>query len=143
MSIALITNIQDESARKFAEEFSTTCGEVKANDHVIFYTDTYDKDIKCDTSIIDSHGLWTFRGTAIITSMDDASKFFDITSDINFIYYPELDSQYNPITCLFYKDKYSVHCIHEDTNKNLCRTLGSNLEVHKHTHIKNMLETLV
>lgn len=142
MSIALLTNVQDDASRKFAEEFSRACGDFRINDHVIFYTDTYDESIDCDTSVIDSYGLWAFSGTLIFTSMVEITKFLNITSDIKFAYYPDLDNQYDPIRCLYYREKYQVHCIDDAVNSKVCRTLGNNIKVKKHENINKMLEDL-
>lgn len=142
MRLGILTNLENQEevskTKEIAAKFSAN---IVFDDIVVFHNgDNAGEQFNAPT--LDAFNLWAFNGKLIFFSMSEAQNVLNIPCNIQYIYYADLDTKYEPLKLLMNKNNISVITCSKDKHKTLARTLGSNIKIKVYDNIENILEDI-
>ena len=142
MKLGILTNLgKEEEVSKTKEIANKVLEDLGLGDIIVFYTgDNTGESFNAPT--MDTFNLWSFNGKLIFFSMSDVQNFLNIPCNIQYTYYADLDTKYEPLKLLMNKDNISVITCSKDKHKTLARTLGSNIEIKVYDNTEDILEDI-
>lgn len=128
LNTGIFLDIRNKKAFELAHKLCETL-QRNQNNVVVFYSNICAIEKPFPTSMISKDALWGFSGNLICLSIDLAQQASKIASDINVVYSPDADENFDPLFFLLIKNNMKIISNDADKEKLIKRTIGQNREM--------------
>jgi len=114
-------------------------GSNNVKDYVIFYTRLCRLEKPFNTSILSINHLWSFSGNLILLSSDKLLEIKTIPSNIEIIYVPDTDENFDALKLLCSHANVKIKTMRVESKSLIDRTIGDNIPSQKYSSLETLI----